>query len=27
VGLDLDATCFEADQSMRDGAREHAATL
>ena len=25
--LDLDATCFETDESMRDCAREHTATL
>jgi hypothetical protein len=27
MGLDLDATCFEADESMRECAREHVATL
>jgi hypothetical protein len=25
--LDLDATCFETDKSMRDCAREHTVTL
>jgi hypothetical protein len=27
VGLDLDATSFESDESMRDSAREHVVTL